>query len=353
MFLSAGMGWGRCITGRVSGMERKPCASVPEGAEGPDCALAVEKSNVSGSREHTIPFMDLVLVSSDARGAKIHRKKAIFISGILLRACLVMKKALLNLILTVAAGCHSPIKNTGVLLLGLLLVFKGQAQAPAGDSLVNAAGLLRIEQKLLDGIATGDTALWKQYLAPGYMIVNEDGSRSDRATYLHDLKPLPQNVSGHINIVNPHFNFTGNIAVLNYVADEYEQYFGQSLHTSYAMMSVYQKDKHGWQMLNTQIFEIPQLPASISLADDVLQQYTGVYYLVPDITYTVSLEDHRLYGQRKGRDKELLLPETVNVFFRKSDTRGRKLFVRGSNGAWEMHERRNGQDIVWKNLSRS
>ena len=239
-------------------------------------------------------------------------------------------------------------RNIGVLLLGLSLVFRSLAQSPAPDSLANAAGLLRIEQKLLDGIATGDTALWKQYLAPAFMIVNEDGSRSDRAVFLHDLKPLPQNTSGHINIVNPHFNFTGNIAVLNYVADEYEQYFGQSLHTSYAMMSVYQKEKHGWQIVNTQIFEIPQLPVSIFVADDVLQQYTGVYYLVPDITYTVSLENHQLYGQRKGRDKERLLPETMNIFFRKSDARGRKLFVRGADGSWEMHERRNGQDIVWK-----
>ena len=239
-------------------------------------------------------------------------------------------------------------RNIAVLLLGLSLVCRGIGQAPARDSLAKATELLRIEQKLLDGIATGDTMLWKRYLAPGYMIVNEDGSRSDRAAYLHDLKPLPQNVSGHINIVNPHFNFTGHIAVLNYVADEYEQYFGQSLHTSYAMMSVYQKDKNGWQIVNTQLFEIPQLPVSISLADEVLQPYTGVYYLVPDITYTVSLEEHKLYGQRKGRDKELLLAETMNVFFRKSDTRCRKMFFRGADGKWEMHERRNGQDIVWK-----
>ncbi len=220
------------------------------------------------------------------------------------------------------------------------------AQPMATDSAVNAMELLRIEQKLLDGIATGDSLLWNQYLSPGFMIVTEDGTRNDRAAYLHDLKPLPAGVSGHINMVNPHFTFAGDIAVLNYVADEYENYFGNNLHTGYACMSVYQKKKD-WQLLNIQIFEIPQLPVSITLPEELLEQYAGTYNLTPEITYTVTFEDGQLYGQRKGRNKEALFPETASIFFRKSDTRGRKLFMRKPDGNWEMRERRNGQDVVW------
>lgn len=229
------------------------------------------------------------------------------------------------------------------LLLSLASCF---AQSATTDSIAGSTELLHIEQQLLNGIAAGDTLLWGKYLAPDFMIVSEDGSRSTRAAYLHDLKPLPAGVSGHINITAPHFHFTGNVAVLNYVADEYENYFGQSLHTTYAYMSVYQK-KNDWQIINIQIFEIPQLPVSITLPEELLEQYAGIYHLAADITYTVTLEEHQLYGQRTGRNKEALWPETASVFFRKSDTRGRKLFLRKQDGGWEMHERRNGQDVVW------
>jgi hypothetical protein len=38
------------------------------------------------------------------------------------------------------------------------------------------------------------------------------------------------------------------------------------------------------------------------------------------------------------------------VFFRKSDARGRKLFVQDETGQMLMLERRNGQDVVWKKM---
>jgi hypothetical protein len=224
------------------------------------------------------------------------------------------------------------------------------ANLPASpvDSATKAATLLHIEQQLVDGIPAGDSALWDRYLAPDFMVVNEDGSRTNRATFIGGIKPFPPTISGHINILNPYFRFAGDVAVFNYVVDEYEKYFGQSLHTTYAQMSIYQKKAESWQLLNIQVFEIPQLPPAIQVPETSLQQYTGTYYLTPELTYTVTLNDHQLYGQRKGRDKEALLPETANVFFRKADTRGRKIFIKVEEGKYEMRERRNGQDIVWR-----
>jgi Domain of unknown function (DUF4440) len=215
------------------------------------------------------------------------------------------------------------------------------------DSVTNAAELLNLEQRLLDGMATGDTGLWKAHLSPGYMIVNEDGSRSDYSSFINGLRPLPKGSSGHILIKNPHFDFTGNEAIFNYVADEYETAYGQALHTTYATMSVYQKQPSGWRLLNTQTFEIPQLPTPIPVTESILQQYAGAYYLTPDISGAITLEDHRLYWQRMGRKKEELLPETASVFFRRSDTRGRKIFLKDPEGKWQMRDRRNGQDLVW------
>ena len=45
-----------------------------------------------------------------------------------------------------------------------------------------------------------------------------------------------------------------------------------------------------------------------------------------------------------------MFAETENVFFRKKDTRGRKIFVKDENQIMLMNERRNGQDVVWKRI---
>lgn len=62
-------------------MGRSPCASAPDGAAGPDCAFAFKKSKVIGSKDKAILFMNLVLVSTDARGGKIHKEAGLFLSG--------------------------------------------------------------------------------------------------------------------------------------------------------------------------------------------------------------------------------------------------------------------------------
>ena len=224
----------------------------------------------------------------------------------------------------------------------------GGIKQKAPDSLSRARTILAIEKKLQDGTAIGDKATWGKYLAPDLLIVNEDGSRDTRESFLKKLNPLPKGFSGHINIKDPHFNFRGNMVVLNFVADEYETAYNQQLHTTYGIMDTYVFTKKGWQITNIQVYEIPALPKAISVEKAVLNEYCGTYYILPDVSYTITLEDGKLFGQRKGRTKEELLPETNSVFFRHSDTRGRKLFFKSPNGTWSMIDRRNGQDLVWQ-----
>ena len=217
------------------------------------------------------------------------------------------------------------------------------------DSVAKARVLLTIEQKLQDGAATGDTASYNKYTTADLLVVNEDGSRDNKFSFLAKLHPLPKGYSGHINIVNPHFNFRENLAVVNFVADEYENVLGQQLHTTYGIMDTYVFAGGEWKITNLQVYEIPQLPEKgISVDPALLKEYCGTYFMTPDVSYTISLEDGRLFGQRKGRAKEELFAETNSVFFRRSDTRGRKLFFKGADGVWRMHERRNAQDLVWE-----
>jgi hypothetical protein len=236
-------------------------------------------------------------------------------------------------------------------LLPVLLTLSLQqtiAQTKSADSIAKAKAILAIEKTLQDGTATGDKISYDKYFAPDILIVNEDGSRDNKTSFLKQLNGLPKGFSGHINIVTPHLNFRHNLVVLNFVADEYETVYGQQLHTTYGVMDTYVLNNGKWQITNLQVYEIPQLPKAISIDKATLSQYCGTYYMLPDVSYTVTLEGNKLYGQRKGRAKDELFPETSSVFFRLADARGRKMFFKATNGTWAMHERRNGQDLVWK-----
>ncbi|MEP6713212.1 MAG: DUF4440 domain-containing protein [Ferruginibacter sp.] len=224
------------------------------------------------------------------------------------------------------------------------------AQFTVQDSISNSKQLIAIEQQMMDAIPTGNAATWNRYLDKNFFIVTEDGSRLSRAEFMETVKPLPKGYSGWIKVTNPKVSFAKNVAVINYISDEYEFVFGQKIHTTYSSMNTYIKTETGWKMITSQVFEIPQLPPAIHLVNEVLKKYTGTYQLTDTITCSITLQNDTLYMQKKGRAKEALLPETETVFFRNSDTRGRKYFVSNETGNMILLERRNGQDVAWKRI---
>jgi hypothetical protein len=230
------------------------------------------------------------------------------------------------------------------------LFAQGFAQAINSDSVNNSMQLIRIEQLLMDAIPLADTATWKKYLDDKFFIVTEDGTRFNKQDFISGFKPLSKGYSGYIKVIEPKFVFGENICVISYVADEYETVFGQKLHTTYGVMNTYIRKDTSWSMIASQVFEIPQLPLSIKIASDVLKKYTGRFQLSDSTYYIVSFENDKLFGQRTGRQKEELFAETENIFFRKADTRGRKIFLKDENGRMQMLERRNGNDVAWRKI---
>jgi hypothetical protein len=226
------------------------------------------------------------------------------------------------------------------------------AQTSSTDSLRYSKELIAIEQQLMDAVATGDTATWNKRLNKHFFIVTEDGSRLERPDFMATMHPLPKGFSGHIKVVNPKVDFAGNTVIINYVADEYEFVYDQKLHTTYSTMDTWLHMGTDWQMVASQVFEVPQLPAPFHVPTDRLNQYTGIYQLQDTVTCAITLKNDTLYIQKKGRTKEALLAETESVFFRNSDTRGRKIFINDEHGAALMLERRNGQDLVWKRVAK-
>lgn len=192
-----------------------------------------------------------------------------------------------------------------------------------------------------------DTTLWSKYLDPHWYIVTEDGTGLGKAEFLKGFSPFPKGYSGTIKVIKPVLTFHGNIAVIHYVADEREEVLGQHLHTSYGTANTWYKTDTSWMMIASQVFEIPQLPVALKVAPQVLQQYAGTYVL-GDRMAIVSVRNDTLLLQKGNNAPEPLLAETANVFFRKSDTRGRKIFIKNEAGEVLMLERRNGNDLFWK-----
>ena len=61
-----------------------------------------------------------------------------------------------------------------------------------------------------------------------------------------------------------------------------------------------------------------KLLTTTTVADSVLQSYTGEYELAPDFSITVTREGSHLFGQGTGQPKFELYPETQTKFFSES-----------------------------------
>src|SRR5450432_2880928 len=184
--------------------------------------------------------------------------------------------------------------------------------------------LLQIEQALMDAIAPGDIKTWDKYLDIDFYQVSEDGNGMNKRELLASMNGLPAGSTGHIRIMHPVFTFHKTIAVVHYVADEYETVLGQHLHTTYATTDTWYQSGGRWKMIGSQVFEIPQLPPAIRLSDTVMKQYTGVYQMDENHEAVVTFKNDSLFIKKSNRAAAALLPETENIFFLQSDARGRK-----------------------------
>jgi len=102
-----------------------------------------------------------------------------------------------------------------------------------------------------------------------------------------------------------------------------------------------------WQIVASQGLRKSADPPVATYNPNKLSDYAGTYELSPETSYVVSIEANSLFGQRNGRKKEELLPESPDVFFRKGNP-SRRLFVRDNQGTVvKMVDRLAGNDLVF------
>ena len=182
------------------------------------------------------------------------------------------------------------------------------------------------------------------------MYFDEKGRSMDKPKLVADITGLPKGYSGIIRVVEPQARILGNTAVFSYAMDETEVIYGQVEKARYHETDTWFYRDGRWQIVAAQIMRYYEDPAPGKTDIARLSDYIGSYELAPDITQTVSQDGGKLYVQRTGRTKQMLVPENCDLFFRPG-VEGRILFRRDDARKVDaLIERRNNEDVVWKKM---
>jgi hypothetical protein len=217
----------------------------------------------------------------------------------------------------------------------------------AADVPIRQEELVRRTQELYDSLVTGNQTPWKKYFADDCTFSDEKGRTLDKQKLVADISPLPNGYSGTIKIENVISRIIGDTAVLSYDANETETIFGQNLKARYHVTDTWLRRNGEWQIIASQAHRYYEDPAVGHGDERKFPDYMGTYQLAPSQTRTVTVENGKLFVERKGK-KEELLPEAGDIFFRKG-IEGRVLFHYAADGKVDnLIDRRNNEDVIWK-----
>jgi Domain of unknown function (DUF4440) len=232
----------------------------------------------------------------------------------------------------------------GLVLLALLPTARPTFSNQAGV----AEELKRATQELMSAVAPGDWAVWDKYLDDSLLYTSEDGRTLTKAQLKDEMKPLPPGFSGSIELERADVRQYGDTAVVSHDELEREEVFGQKLVSHYHITDTWIRRGGKWRLVASQVLVRLQDPAPAVVDPKVFDAYVGRYDLSPSVAFTVTREEDKLFGERTGRGKQPLIPETETVFFTPGAPRSRKLFVRDAAGrVLRMIDRRDGRDLVW------
>jgi hypothetical protein len=245
-------------------------------------------------------------------------------------------------------------RTLGWLLLAVPFLASGLADTAFGAPATAVArkdgteeALKRMTGELLAAVASGDWAVWNKYLGDSILYTSEDGRTLTKAQLREELKP-PPGYSGSIEVERAEVRLYGDTAVVSHEDLEREEVFGQRLVSHYHATDTWLKRGAKWRLVASQVLVRLQDPAAAPLDARIFDDYVGTYELSPSVSFEVTRESDRLFGQRTGRPKQELLPESETIFFTPGAPRSRKIFVRDMGGkVVRMIDRRDGRDLVW------
>jgi ketosteroid isomerase-like protein len=209
--------------------------------------------------------------------------------------------------------------------------------------------ITQYEQELSDAITYGKPEVWHKYLDRDVIYAEEDDSYKGKDGMVKEVQPLPQGIGGEIKVELLSYHEDGDTAVALFRQHEIERYYGQTIHASYLLSTVWKKRADGWRQIEGQVLAEKTDPPSVALPTIDLQRFAGTYKLKDsDPTYTITLNEGKLMGGRSGKTLSEWNAETRDVFFIKGDPRIRQIFQYDATGrVTGFIERRESWDIVW------
>jgi len=208
-----------------------------------------------------------------------------------------------------------------------------------------------LEQSLMDAVGVGDKRVWDRVLDDSCVVTSEEGQVSSKAEILNGLQPLPPGLSGGIAVRDLTVQPFSDFAVVRYVADEWEQVFGQRLTTKYRTTDTFRRAGARWKLVASHTAVVTADPPAQTVDGSRWSDLAGTYQLRPDgWTFHVELRDGTLYG---GRDPAKLRPfvPITPLAFVLSGSLGEWLFVPDRDGhISRIVDLRKFEPLVWSRV---
>ncbi|HEY3859234.1 MAG TPA: nuclear transport factor 2 family protein [Gammaproteobacteria bacterium] len=235
------------------------------------------------------------------------------------------------------------------ILTVLTLLAMSQAHAAAPD----AAWFQQHTQALYDAVTSGDPKPWDQDLASDCIYTSEDGLVQDKTELLKTITPLPKGFSGGIKVEEFQLRQAAGAVVTHYISDEWEEVFGQHLHTKYVSTDTWAERDGKWQIVATHTTVVPRDEDAVPVDPKAFAAVLGTYSFDPpgQRVYKVFLKGGKLFGGKDEQSATELIPLSPLVYFQAGSIHT-MIFVADAKGAvGEVREIHKYNELAYKRIA--
>lgn len=226
------------------------------------------------------------------------------------------------------------------LFLGILVVQSAQPSkqvdaAPTSEE----QNIIATVQARANACASGDLQTWAKFVDPSFRDI-EGNIIYTRQQLLDLCHNAARAIRGHKverQASDFHFQFVGNIALVDYLYD-FNEYLGEAVfHDPLRRFETFEKRQGKWVGLLEVSAEVIPDPPVVKVDGATLEAFVGEYaWAGSDFVDTVTRRGDKLYVQGTDQDSPTeVLPQTENTFFFRGEGVGhqsRVTFVRDQNG---------------------
>jgi hypothetical protein len=216
-----------------------------------------------------------------------------------------------------------------------------QSATPQTDASTSAEEQLIISaaQARANACASGDAQTWATFVDANLRDI-EGNATSTRQQIFDECQQAARVFPGHKIerlVSNFHFQFVGNIALVDYLY-EYKEHFGEViLNETFHQVDTFEKRQGRWVVLLAVTVKVVPDPPVAKVDSTGFDDFVGQYaWVASSIVDTVTRHGDKLYIQSSYEDSPTeLLPETADTFFTRGAGVGpeaRVTFVKGHAG---------------------